>query len=98
VPIVLAVGGWECPERQPEAGPFLPRSRASGGGWFRAHPDPARSRGSRRSAEHCQYPCDLYAYDAYLLATCRAVRAPLLTLDGGLRHVALAARVSLVEV
>ena len=40
----------------------------------------------------------LYAYDAYLLATCRAVRAPLLTLDDGLRHVAPAARVSLVEV
>lgn len=40
---------------------------------------------------------DLYAYDAYLLATCRAVRAPLLTVDGGLRHVAPAARVSLVE-
>lgn len=40
----------------------------------------------------------LYAYDAYFLATCRTVRAPLLTLDRGLRAAAVAARVALVEV
>ena len=40
----------------------------------------------------------LYAYDAYLLAACIAMRAPLLTLDQSLRKVAAAARVSLIEV
>lgn len=40
----------------------------------------------------------LYAYDAYFLATCRAVRAPLLTLDRGLRTAAIAEGITLVEV
>lgn len=40
----------------------------------------------------------IYAYDAYFLATCRSVRAPLLTLDRGLRAAAVDAKVSLVEV
>lgn len=40
----------------------------------------------------------LYAYDAYYLATCRTLRAPLLTLDRGLRTAAGAAGVALVEV
>jgi predicted nucleic acid-binding protein len=40
----------------------------------------------------------IYAYDAYLLATAQAMRAPLLTLDGGLRTAAERVRISLVEV
>ena len=40
----------------------------------------------------------IYAYDAYLLATAQAVRAPLLTLDGRLREVARQAGIGLVEV
>jgi predicted nucleic acid-binding protein len=40
----------------------------------------------------------LYAYDAYLLATCAAVRAPLLTLDQNLRKAATATRIPVIEV
>ena len=40
----------------------------------------------------------IYAYDAYLLATAQAVRAPLLTLDIRLRDVAKQAGIALVEV
>ena len=40
----------------------------------------------------------LYAYDAYLLATCLALRAPLLTLDQGLQKAAVATRISVLEV
>jgi predicted nucleic acid-binding protein len=40
----------------------------------------------------------LYAYDAYLLAVCLALRAPLLTLDQNLRKAAVAARIALIEV
>lgn len=40
----------------------------------------------------------LYAYDAYFLATCRSVRAPLLTLDRGLRAAATSVNIALVEV
>ncbi len=40
----------------------------------------------------------LYAYDAYFLAACRSVRAPLLTLDRGLRAAATSANIALVEV
>jgi predicted nucleic acid-binding protein len=41
---------------------------------------------------------DLYAYDAYLLVTAQASRAPLLTLDRRLREVATKIRVALLEV
>jgi len=40
----------------------------------------------------------LYAYDAYLLATCIALRAPLLTLDQSLRAAAIATRIAVIEV
>ena len=40
----------------------------------------------------------LYAYDAYLLATCLALRAPLLTLDQSLHKAAVATRISVLEV
>jgi len=40
----------------------------------------------------------LYAYDAYLVACALAQRAPLLTLDSGLKREATAAGVDLVEV
>ncbi len=40
----------------------------------------------------------IYAYDAYFLSVCLAVRAPLLTLDRGLRAAAITERITLVEV
>lgn len=40
----------------------------------------------------------IYAYDAYLVATAQAIRAPLLTLDARLRVVAKEAGIALVEV
>ena len=40
----------------------------------------------------------LYAYDAYLLATCLALRAPLLTLDQRLQKAAVATRIPVLEV
>ena len=40
----------------------------------------------------------LYAYDAYLLATCLALRAPLLTLDQSLQKAAVATRIPVLEV
>ena len=45
------------------------------------------------AAEH-----SLYAYDAYLITCALAQRAPLLTLDHGLKRAAMAAGVSCVEV
>jgi predicted nucleic acid-binding protein len=41
---------------------------------------------------------DIYAYDAYLLRCAEKLHAPLLTLDGGLRHAAGRANVPLIEV
>jgi predicted nucleic acid-binding protein len=41
---------------------------------------------------------NLYAYDAYLLSCALQQKAPLLTLDSGLRYAAQQARVRLVEV
>lgn len=40
----------------------------------------------------------LYACDAYLLATCLALRAPLLTLDQSLQKAAVATRIPVLEV
>lgn len=40
----------------------------------------------------------IYAYDAYMISVCQKLGAPLLTLDLGLRRVARAAGISLVEV
>jgi predicted nucleic acid-binding protein len=41
---------------------------------------------------------DLYAYDAYMLVAGRRHRAPLLTLDGGLKEAARSFGIDLVEV
>lgn len=40
---------------------------------------------------------DLYAYDAYVLVAARRHRAPLLTLDGGLKEAARASGIDLLE-
>lgn len=40
----------------------------------------------------------IYAYDAYMMSACQKLGAPLLTLDVGLRRVARAAGISLIEV
>jgi predicted nucleic acid-binding protein len=45
------------------------------------------------AAEH-----GLYAYDAYMITCALAQRAPLLTLDGGLRRAAVAVGVQALEV
>ena len=41
---------------------------------------------------------DLYAYDAYMLLVARRHRAPLLTLDGGLKEAARQSGIDLLEV
>jgi predicted nucleic acid-binding protein len=41
---------------------------------------------------------DLYAYDAYMLVAARRHRAPLLTLDGGLKEAARESDIDLLEV
>lgn len=40
----------------------------------------------------------IYAYDAYMIHGAQRYRAPLLTLDGGLKHAAKQAGVQLIEV
>jgi len=41
---------------------------------------------------------DLYAYDAYMLVAARRHRAPLMTLDGGLKDAARDSDIDLLEV
>ena len=41
--------------------------------------------------------CNIYAYDAYFLECAKRYRAPLLTLDSGLRRVAVSQSINLLE-
>lgn len=49
-------------------------------------------------ALHVAAQLNIYAYDAYLLSCAMQQKAPLLTLDSGLRYAAHQAKVKLVEV